>query len=59
MTRTRARRPARPAQGEQLVMTLGMLAERPGSQLDLIAEAGVEVIGPSTITEPEPLTTLF
>lgn len=53
----RTRRPVEPADG-QIVMTLGLLAERPGSQLDLIAEVGVEVIGPSTIAEPAP-TTLF
>lgn len=41
-------------------MTFGMLAERPGSQLDLVAEAGVEQIGPSTIEPGEPAEpTLF
>lgn len=53
----RTRRPVEPADG-QITMTLGLLAERPGSQLDLIAEVGVEVIGPSTIAEPV-ITTLF
>jgi hypothetical protein len=38
----------------QQALTFGMLAERPGSQLDLIAEAGLEDVGPSTITAPEP-----
>jgi hypothetical protein len=40
-------------------MTLGMLAERPGSQLDLIAEVGTEQIGPSTLVEAPAPTTLF
>jgi hypothetical protein len=35
-------------------MTFGLLSERPGSQLDLIAEVGLEEIGPSTIETPEP-----
>jgi hypothetical protein len=43
----------RPAAG-QLAMTLGALAERDGSQLDLIAEAGVETIGPSTFVVRVP-----
>lgn len=37
----------------QIGMTLGLLSERPGSQVDLIAEAGLEEIGPSTLRVEE------
>ena len=58
MPRHATRRPT-PVEG-QVVMTLGLLAERPGSQLDLIAEAGTETIGPSTTTtEADRLGRLF
>lgn len=48
---SRGRRTVAPSDG-QTVMVLGMLSERPGSQLDLIAEAGLEQIGPATLFDP-------
>lgn len=53
-----SRRPASPVVG-QVTMTLGLLSERPGSQLDLLAEAGLEEIGPSTVRLEEPEPALF
>lgn len=46
----RARRLARAARPEQLVMTLGYLSERDGAQLDLVAEYGVETLLVASIT---------
>jgi hypothetical protein len=45
-------RPRR-APAEQLDLVAAIAYAEPGAQLDLVEEAGVERIGPSTLAEPE------